>query len=45
MPLGLSHATMSTDNWLTMSPLMYTNSVRWRTLGRGDVVGLRALFP
>jgi len=42
---GLGHATTSTDNWLTMSPLLYTNSVRWRTLGRGDVVGLRALFP
>jgi len=43
--LGLGHATTSTDNWLTMSPLLYTNSTRWQTLGRGDVVGLRALFP
>lgn len=43
--LGLNHATTSTDNWLTMSPVLYTNSVRWQTLGRGDVVGLRALYP
>ena len=43
--LGLAHATSSTDNWLTMSPVLYTNSIRWQTFGRGDVVGLRALYP
>jgi hypothetical protein len=43
--LGLAHATSSRDNRLTMSPVEYLNSVRWRTLGRGDVLGLRALYP
>ena len=43
--LGLGHATTSTQNWLTMSPVEYQNSVRWQTLGRGDVLGLRALYP
>jgi hypothetical protein len=43
--LGLAHATSSSDNRLTMSPVEYLNSVRWRTLGRGDVLGLRALYP
>ena len=42
--LGLAHATSSRDNRLTMSPTMYLSSVRWRTLGRGDVLGLRALY-
>ena len=35
--LGLGHATTSRDNWLTMSPVEYQNSIRWQTLGRGDV--------
>ena len=43
--LGLSHATTSRDNWLTMSPIEYLNSTRWQTLGRGDTLGLRALYP
>ena len=43
--LGLSHATTSRDNWLTMSPIQYLNSTRWQTLGRGDTLGLRALYP
>ncbi len=43
--LGLGHATTSTENWLTMSPIQYQNSIRWQTLGRGDVLGLRALYP
>lgn len=43
--LGLSHATTSRDNWLTMSPVQYLNSTRWQTLGRGDTLGLRALYP
>jgi hypothetical protein len=43
--LGLAHATTSRGNQLTMSPVEYLNSVRWRTLGRGDVLGLRALYP
>jgi hypothetical protein len=43
--LGLAHATSSRDNRLTMSPIEYLNSLRWRTLGRGDVLGLRALYP
>jgi hypothetical protein len=43
--LGLAHATTSRDNWLTMSPVEYLNSTRWKTLGRGDTRGLRALYP
>ena len=43
--LGLAHATTSDDNWLTMSPIEYLNSTRWQTLGRGDTLGLRALYP
>jgi hypothetical protein len=43
--LGLAHATTSRDNWLTMSPVEYLNSTRWKTLGRGDTRGLRALCP
>jgi Matrixin len=43
--LGLGHATTSTDNWLTMSPVEYVNSIRWQDLGRGDVLGLRRLYP
>ena len=43
--LGLTHATTSRDNWLTMSPIEYLDSTRWQTLGRGDTLGLRALYP
>jgi hypothetical protein len=45
LALGLGHATTSRDNWLTMSPIEYLNSTRWQTLGRGDTLGLRALYP
>jgi hypothetical protein len=43
--LGLAHATTSAGNWLTMSPIESLNSTRWQTLGRGDTLGLRALYP
>lgn len=43
--LGLRHATSSTDNWLTMSPLTYRGAIRWRDLGKGDVSGMRRLYP
>lgn len=42
--LGLGHA-LSSQYWLTMSTLAYTNSIRLRTLGKGDVLGLRAIYP
>lgn len=42
--LGLRHTTTS-FYWLTMSPLTYVGAVRWRTLGRGDVLGMRSLYP
>jgi len=42
--LGLGHSETS-KYWLTMSKLVYDNSVRLRTLGRGDVLGLRGAYP
>lgn len=42
--LGLGHSETS-KYWLTMSKKVYDNSTRLRTLGRGDVRGLRAAYP
>lgn len=43
--LGLRHATSSEFGWLTMSPTTYRGAIRWRDLGKGDVSGLRRLYP
>lgn len=40
---GLAHAL--TSEWLTMNRFSLTNSTRLQTLGLGDVLGLRALYP
>lgn len=39
--LGLSH---SGGNWLTMYPSTCAGCIRWRDLGRGDVLGMRSLY-
>lgn len=41
--LGLDHATSSP--YLTMYPEMSPDDVRQRTLARGDVIGLRTIYP
>ncbi|HEX7292375.1 MAG TPA: matrixin family metalloprotease [Conexibacter sp.] len=40
--LGLGHVASS---WLTMGPTLCAGCVRWRDLGRGDVLGMRAVYP
>lgn len=40
--IGLGHAS---SNWLTMGPTIYTGTLNQRTLGKGDVLGMRALYP
>jgi len=39
---GLNHAS---GDWLTMYPATCYGCIRWRDLGRGDVLGIRALYP
>lgn len=41
--LGLDHAGSS--SYLTMYPQMLADDVRQRTLARGDVLGLRTIYP
>jgi len=41
--IGLGHA--NSTGWLTMAPTYYTGTLNQRTLGKGDVLGMRALYP
>lgn len=40
--LALGHAN---SHWLTMAPEIMAGTTNTRTLGRGDVLGMRALYP
>lgn len=43
--LGLGHTSGGSTNYLTMYPFQCSGCIRERDLGRGDVNGLRALYP